>query len=105
MRPIDADKLIIDVMKQAVVTDDSYGMGISRGIDIAINVINDAPTVDLDEIRKETAEEIVGVLTEQISEFQDFEIVTEVSLAIAKLKTLKAVICNKYNIDLESEGE
>ncbi len=49
-RYIDADKIPSKLFSVAV-TDNFYGMGISQGIDIALNIIKEAPTADVVEMK------------------------------------------------------
>lgn len=46
-RYIDADELIVRLLKLKVVTDDMYGMGIARGIERAETAIQMQPTADV----------------------------------------------------------
>lgn len=47
---IDADKLIIELFKGTMVTDDLFGMGKAEGIEFAASKIQSAPAADVVEV-------------------------------------------------------
>ena len=49
-RYIDADEVRYRLFSVAI-TDDLYGMGMSKGIDVALKIINDQPTADVVEVK------------------------------------------------------
>lgn len=52
MRPIDADALKLELEKGIIIPDDLYGLGIMEGNDHAIKKVSEAPTLDVQPVRR-----------------------------------------------------